>query len=247
EHFHLHLCRILCFIQYDERLVQCPSAHIGKRCHLYHTTLDQAVCLFHTENCMKAIVQWTQIGINLLLQITRQKSEILARLYSRPRQYNAFHIVFTQHLTCKYNCQESLSSTGGTNTECQIVLFDIFNIEPLPCCSCPDAFAFYVPCNFLIIEIGKILDCTLPCHHRSRLYITHIDRHTLPDDFQKIDQHILGEFNVLILPAAYSDLIAERMDGDTELLLQISNMPVIGTNQCLCLIKAVYTNDIRHS
>src|SRR5699024_12615322 len=106
-------------------------------------TRDQPARRFHTETCMTAIVRRTQIGITLPLQITRQKSEILARLYSRPRQYNAFHIVFTQHLTCKYNCQESLSSTGGTNTECQIVLFDIFNIEPLPCCFCPDAFAFY--------------------------------------------------------------------------------------------------------
>src|SRR5699024_2913283 len=238
---------ILGFVKYDERLVQCPSAHIGKRCHLYHTPLNQTVCLFNAKNCMEAVIQGTQIWVDLLLQIARQETEILTRFYSRPCQYDAFHIVFTQHLTCKYHCQKSLSGTGGTNAECQIMLFNIFNIEPLSCCFCPDALAFYIPCNLLIIEIGKVLDGTFPCHHRSRLYITEVDRHSPLDDFQKIDQHIFGEFNVLIISAAYSNLIAERMDGDTELLLQIGNMLIIGTNQCLCLVKAVYTNDIRHS
>ena len=110
---HLHLLRggVLRFVEDDEGIVQRPAAHIGQRCNLddllFHQTLI-GLCAQHIE---QAVVQRPQIGVYLLLQVTRQKAQLLACLHRRAGQHDAGDIFGLERLDSHGHSKVGLAGT----------------------------------------------------------------------------------------------------------------------------------------
>ena len=94
-----------------KELVQRPAAHIGQRCNLddllFHETLI-GLCAQHIE---QAVVQRPQIGVYLLLQVTRQKAQLLACLHRRAGQHDAGNIFGLERLDSHGHSKVGLAGT----------------------------------------------------------------------------------------------------------------------------------------
>ena len=73
---HLHLLRrgVLCLIQNDEGVIQGAPAHIGQRRHLDVPLLLILLESFSSQHIKQRVIERTQVGIDLVLQVTRQEA-----------------------------------------------------------------------------------------------------------------------------------------------------------------------------
>ena len=76
QHLHLLGGGVLCLVEDDEGVVQRTPAHIGKRCDLDIAALKIALVILRPEHVKQRIIERPQIGIDLVLQISRQKSQL---------------------------------------------------------------------------------------------------------------------------------------------------------------------------
>src|SRR3546814_8141741 len=89
---------VLRFVENDERLVERAAAHECQRRDLDHVLLGQPRNALETEHFVQRVVQWTQVRIDLLGHVARQKTELLAGLDRRPHQHDATHTVAFQRV-----------------------------------------------------------------------------------------------------------------------------------------------------
>ena len=71
EHFHLLGSGILCFVENDEGGVERASAHVRERRDLNASPLQMLLIILRTEQLKECVIERTQIGIDLALQIAR--------------------------------------------------------------------------------------------------------------------------------------------------------------------------------
>ena len=88
KHLHLRDGGILRLVQDDERLVQRPASHVGQRNNLDRVLLHVLLDLLVVHHFVQRILQGTQIGIDLRLQIAGQETQTLACLDGRPHQHD---------------------------------------------------------------------------------------------------------------------------------------------------------------
>ncbi len=69
---------------------------------------------------MQSIVEWAQIGIYFLDQITRQKTEPFTCLHRWTGQDDALHLVLFQRLNGTGNRKIGLTGSGRANTKTQV-------------------------------------------------------------------------------------------------------------------------------
>ena len=72
--------------QNDESVVERTAAHISQRRDLHGPLLDVFLQLGGRNHIVERIVQRLQIGIELLLHVARQETQLLARFDGRTRQ-----------------------------------------------------------------------------------------------------------------------------------------------------------------
>ena len=84
-------------IEDHEGIGQGAAPHVGQGSHLDHPFLQQARGAFGPQEGVEGVVEGAQVGIHLLLQITRQKAQPLARFHRRPGQHQPFHLAFGEH------------------------------------------------------------------------------------------------------------------------------------------------------
>ena len=75
---HLYLLRggILRLIEDDERLIKSASPHVGERCYLDYTLFHIFCEALAAEHIKERIIQRTQIGVYLILEVTGKKSQL---------------------------------------------------------------------------------------------------------------------------------------------------------------------------
>ena len=71
KHLHLLACGVLCFVENDKAVVQCPPAHICQRRNLNISALKILSIRLRPQHIEQRVVKWTQVGVNLVLQIAR--------------------------------------------------------------------------------------------------------------------------------------------------------------------------------
>ena len=98
KHLHLRLRRILRLIQYDKRIIQCPSSHIGERRDLYYTPFQIFGNRFRSHHLIQSIIERTQIGIDLTLQVSRQKTQLFPGLNRGSCQDNPADLILLKSL-----------------------------------------------------------------------------------------------------------------------------------------------------
>ena len=75
--------RVLCLIQYDERIVERSPPHEGEWCHFDDIALNQFGDAFEPQHFIERIVEWAQVGIDLLRYVAGQEAETFASFDGR--------------------------------------------------------------------------------------------------------------------------------------------------------------------
>ena len=132
EHFHLCRCGILCFIQNNIGIVQCPASHIGKRCHFDQTLFHIFGKTFRSHDLIQGIVQGTQIRVYLTLQITGQKAQLFSGFNGRSGQDDTAHLVVLKSGDRHGHGQIRLTGTSRSQSEYDHVFPDGIHISLLP-------------------------------------------------------------------------------------------------------------------
>src|SRR6059058_2703970 len=83
EHFHLQRRGVLRFVKDDEGVVQRAPPHESDRRNLDLAGSDAPLYLLGREHVVERIIEWPEIGIDLLLHIAGKEAETLAGLDRR--------------------------------------------------------------------------------------------------------------------------------------------------------------------
>ena len=89
EHAHLHRRGVLRLVEDDEAVGQGAAAHEGERAISMSPTSMRRCTSLPGMHVVQRVVERTEIGIDLLLQIARQEAEALARFDRRAREDDA--------------------------------------------------------------------------------------------------------------------------------------------------------------
>ena len=79
EHLHLLDRGVLRLVEDNEAVVKRASAHICEGRDFYISALELLLKALRAEHIEQRVVERAQIGVDLLLKISGQKSELLAR------------------------------------------------------------------------------------------------------------------------------------------------------------------------
>ena len=119
-------------VQNDKGVVQRASAHIGQRCDLNGLLFYAVLVVLRTHHFKERIVKRAQIGVDLTLQITRQKAQSLARLNGRTGQYDATDLLVPQRLDRHRDGQKRFTRTGRSHAKGHGVFADGVYVLLLP-------------------------------------------------------------------------------------------------------------------
>ena len=73
------------FIEDDEGIDEGAAAHVGERCDLDMLLLDPRLQLALGEHVLQRVVKRSQIRVDFLLKIAREKTQALPSLHRRSR------------------------------------------------------------------------------------------------------------------------------------------------------------------
>ena len=77
-------------------------------------------------------MQWAQVGVNLLMQSTRQEAQVFTGLHCGASQNNAFDLLILQRSNSLGHGQEGLARTGEADTENNVIAVDGIDVVLLP-------------------------------------------------------------------------------------------------------------------
>ncbi len=114
-------------------MIQGATPHVGKRRDLDCLFLEQLGHAIETHQIVQGVVQGPEVWIHLLGEIAGQKSQALARLDSRAREYDARHLLALERVHGARNGKIGLAGSRRTNAEGDVVFLDLPEILHLPC------------------------------------------------------------------------------------------------------------------
>ena len=105
-------------------VVERSAAHIRERRDFDISALNVLLVSLSAEHVKQRVVERTEIRVDLALQITRQKSELLTRLNSGTREDNAVDLLASE--SCDSHCDREvgLARTRGAYADGDRVLGD---------------------------------------------------------------------------------------------------------------------------
>ena len=116
KHLHLLNGRVLRFIQNYECVIQRAAPHEREGRKFDCTTVQQPSDTFGTEHVVKRIVQRTQIRIDFLLNISRQKSNSFACFHHRPDQNDSTDRIVGKRVSGTGDRKVGFSGTRRSNS-----------------------------------------------------------------------------------------------------------------------------------
>ncbi len=90
---------------------------------------------------MQGVIEGTQVGVNLIVERTRQKAQAFTSLYCRTSQNNPVDLLGLEGLDCLSHGQVGLAGAGRTNTKNNRTGINSINIRLLVDGLRPDALA----------------------------------------------------------------------------------------------------------
>ena len=206
------------------------SAHEGDGRDLDDVLLQIAIDLVGLEHVVKRVVQRAQIGIDLLLQRSRQEAQALAGFDRRTRQHDAIHALRHQRSDSHGDGQIRLAGAGGANAEDHVVLFDGFQIAALV-----DALGLdrALAKGALLAGFGQTAQGGCPvggqdANHGAQISV---------DEAVSVAQQVLIVGKHLLDPADVAgragdlDGVGAQVDGDIQTIFQQAQVFVAGTKQ----------------
>src|SRR5690606_40063011 len=86
EHLHLFAGGVLAHIKDHEGVVQGPATHERQGRHFDNSALHQFAYGFKSEHLEQSVIKGTQVRVNFLGEVARQKSQLLASFHSGTHQ-----------------------------------------------------------------------------------------------------------------------------------------------------------------
>ena len=124
EHLHLLGGGVLSFVQDDKAVVEGPAAHIRQRSDLDVAAFKILLIGLCAEHVEQRVVQGSEIGIDLALQIAGQKAELLARFHGGSGQDDAVDFLGSKRSDRHRDRQIGLARTGRTDRDGDGVVLD---------------------------------------------------------------------------------------------------------------------------
>ena len=134
EHLHLFRRRVLRFVQDHKGVIQCAPSHIGKRCDLNGLFLEKTLYPFETHQVVEGVIEWSQIRVYLLCEISGQKTKSLTGLNSWACQDQPLHSVAFHGINGTGDSQPGFTGTRRSNTKGNVVLQNIVEVIALTRC-----------------------------------------------------------------------------------------------------------------
>lgn len=128
EHLHLLGRGVLRFVEDDERVIQRAPAHVRERRDFDHLALEHLRGLVEAEQIVKRVVKRTQIRIDLLREIARQKTEPLARFDGGARQHDALDLIALERIDRARDREIRLARARRPDAEGHVVRDDLLQI-----------------------------------------------------------------------------------------------------------------------
>ena len=104
-------------VEHHEGIAQRAAAHVGKRGDLDHAALHELIGALAIHHVKKGVVERTHVGIDLILEGTGQKAQVLPRLDNRTRQDQTAHLVTLERGDGERHGQIGLTGTGRTQAK----------------------------------------------------------------------------------------------------------------------------------
>ena len=104
-------------VEHHEGIAQRAAAHVGKRGDLDHAALHELIGALAIHHVKKGVVERTHVGVDLFLEGTGQKAQVLPRLDNRTRQDQTTHLMTLERGNGERHGQIGLTSTGRTQAK----------------------------------------------------------------------------------------------------------------------------------
>jgi hypothetical protein len=131
EHFHLLGRCVLRLVQDDEGMIQGAAAHVGQRCDFDVLLLEQLGDLVEAHQVIQRVIEWTQVGVDLLRQVTGEKAEPFAGFHGRSRQHDAADLVALEGVDGAGHGKVGLAGAGRADAEGDVVFLDLAQVVDL--------------------------------------------------------------------------------------------------------------------
>ncbi len=131
EHFHLLRRGVLRLVENDEGMMQSASAHVGQRGDFDMLFLEEFGHLVKTHQVIQRIVERTQVGIDFLCQVARQKAQPLAGFNSRAGEYQSTDLVAFQCVDRSGDGEIGFAGAGRADAEGDVMREDIVEVSGL--------------------------------------------------------------------------------------------------------------------
>ena len=154
KHFHLLFGGILGFIQNNKAVVQGSAPHIGKGCHLNGAPLLVLLKSLRPQHIIQGIIQGTQVGVYLVLQITGKESQPLPCLHRRTGQDDSVDGAFPKRSHRSSHSKVGFACTGRPHADGHSVLFHGPHIFLLTDCFGFDRLTFGSNADNILCNLG---------------------------------------------------------------------------------------------
>ena len=115
-------------IQNNVGIVQRTSSHVSQRRHFNQTFFCIVKIGFRPHDLIQGIVQRAKVGVNLTLEISRQKSQLFSCLNSRTGQDNPPYFAVFKGLDRHRHGKIRLSRTSRSDSKYNHFLADLIHI-----------------------------------------------------------------------------------------------------------------------
>jgi hypothetical protein len=130
EHLHLRAGGVLRLVQDHECVGQRAAAHVGERRNLDGTSFERLLHPLGRHHVVECVVERTQIGIHLRLQVTGEKAETLTSLHRRSGEDDPAHALARECLHGHGYGQIRLPRSGWSDPDDDVVIRDALHV----CC-----------------------------------------------------------------------------------------------------------------
>ena len=129
KHHHLLGRGVLRLIKHDKGVGERATAHVGQRGNFDHTLLGEAGDVGGIEHVAERVVERSEVGQDLFLEITREKAEGFAGLDGGAGENDALNLVLQQCGDRGSHGEVSLARASGTDAEDHRILEDRLEVE----------------------------------------------------------------------------------------------------------------------
>ena len=122
EHLELGQIRVLCLVQDDTCPVQRPASHVGQRGDLDRSLLDELLQSLGWNHVAESVVQWLEVRIQLVFQVSGQESQPFTGLDGRTGQDDPLYLTVFQRPDSQSDRYVGLAGAGRADGKDEVVL-----------------------------------------------------------------------------------------------------------------------------